>query len=43
MERELDFLGGFLQAPRKPVLVILGGAKVTDKIELIMNMLDIAD
>lgn len=43
MERELQFLGGFLESPKKPVLVILGGAKVTDKIELILNMLNVAD
>jgi phosphoglycerate kinase len=43
MEKELEYLGGFLQSPRKPVLVILGGSKVTDKIELILNMLNIAD
>lgn len=43
MQRELEFLGGFLAQPRKPVLVILGGSKVTDKIELILNMLNVAD
>ena len=43
LEKELQFLGGFLEAPKKPVLVILGGAKVTDKIELILNMLNVAD
>ncbi len=43
MQKELQFLGGFLQSPRKPVLVILGGSKVTDKIELILNMLNVAD
>jgi len=43
MQKELEFLGGFLASPRKPVLVILGGSKVTDKIELILNMLNVAD
>jgi len=32
-----------LEKPRKPVLVILGGSKVTDKIDLILNMLNVAD
>jgi phosphoglycerate kinase len=32
LQKELEFLGGFLQSPRKPVLVILGGSKVVDKI-----------
>ena len=43
LEKELQFLGGFLDAPKKPVLVILGGAKVTDKIKLILTMLKVAD
>ena len=43
MEKELSFLGGFLEKPKKPVLVIMGGFKVTDKIELIHNMLNVAD
>merc|ERR1712193_583147 len=34
---------GVLDAPKKPVLAILGGAKVTDKIQLIFNMLDKVD
>ena len=43
MEKELDFLGGFLRKPKKPVLVILGGFKVTDKIDLLLNMINVAD
>jgi len=43
LQKELEFLGGFLQSPRNPFLVILGGSKVVDKIELILNMLNIAD
>lgn len=43
MEKELEFLGGFLKNPKKPVLIILGGFKVTDKIELLLNMINIAD
>merc|ERR1712228_417083 len=34
---------GVLDSPAKPVLAILGGAKVSDKIQLIMNMLDKVD
>ena len=43
MKNELKFMGEFLENPKKPVLVILGGAKVADKIELIENMINIAD
>merc|ERR1711896_58925 len=40
---ELDAFAKVLETPAKPVLAILGGAKVTDKIQLIMNMLDKVD
>jgi len=40
MSKELDAFAKVLEAPQKPVLAILGGAKVSDKIQLIMNMLD---
>ena len=43
MEKELSYLGGFLKNPKKPVLVILGGSKVTDKIDLLLNMINVAD
>lgn len=43
MEKELQFLGGFLKNPKRKVLVILGGFKVTDKIDLLLNMINIAD
>jgi phosphoglycerate kinase len=36
-------LGGFLENPKKPVLAVLGGAKVIDKLELISNMIDVSD
>merc|ERR1712232_672207 len=40
MSKELDAFAKVLDTPAKPVLAILGGAKVSDKIQLIMNMLD---
>merc|ERR1712113_1294998 len=40
MSKELDAFAKVLDNPAKPVLAILGGAKVSDKIQLIMNMLD---
>ncbi|EEF60690.1 phosphoglycerate kinase [Pedosphaera parvula] len=43
MERELKFLGEELEKPARPFVVILGGAKVSDKIKVIDNLLDKAD
>jgi len=43
MTKELEAFAKVLDAPTKPVLAILGGAKVSDKIQLIMNMLDKVD
>jgi phosphoglycerate kinase len=43
MERELQFLGDELEAPQRPFVVILGGAKVSDKIAVIDRLLDKAD
>merc|ERR550525_2098306 len=40
MSKELDAFAKVLDNPSKPVLAILGGAKVSDKIKLIMNLLD---
>merc|ERR1712217_603218 len=40
MSKELDAFAKVLDAPVKPMLAILGGAKVSDKIQLIMNLLD---
>jgi len=41
--KELDAFAKVLDTPAKPVLAILGGAKVSDKIQLIENMLDKVD
>jgi phosphoglycerate kinase len=43
MERELQFLGEELENPAKPFVVILGGAKVSDKIKVIDRLLEKAD
>jgi phosphoglycerate kinase len=43
MERELQFLGDELESPESPFVVILGGAKVSDKIKVIDKLLDKAD
>jgi phosphoglycerate kinase len=43
MERELKFLGEELEKPARPFVVILGGAKVSDKITVIDRLLDKAD
>ena len=43
MERELKFLGDELDTPARPFVVILGGAKVSDKIKVIDRLLDKAD
>lgn len=43
MQRELQFLGDELESPAHPFVVILGGAKVSDKIQVIDRLLDKAD
>jgi phosphoglycerate kinase len=43
MERELKFLGEALENPGRPFVVVLGGAKVSDKIKVINRLLDKAD
>ena len=43
MEKEIEFLGGTLENPEKPFVAILGGAKVSDKIGVIENLLDKVD
>ena len=41
--KELDFIGGALDNPQRPFLAILGGAKVSDKIGVITNLLNKVD
>jgi phosphoglycerate kinase len=43
LEREVTTLRGIVEAPERPLVVILGGAKVSGKIDLIDRFLDIAD
>ncbi|PTE69075.1 phosphoglycerate kinase [Staphylococcus devriesei] len=43
MEKEIKFIGGVVNDPQKPVVAILGGAKVSDKIGVIKNLVNIAD
>jgi len=43
MEKELKYLGGVTSNPARPLLCILGGAKVSDKIKVIENLLNLAD
>lgn len=40
MKKELDYFAQALEKPQRPFLAILGGAKVSDKIQLIENLLD---
>jgi 3-phosphoglycerate kinase len=43
LEKEIEYLGNAVQNPRRPFMVILGGAKVSDKIGVIENLLPKAD
>jgi phosphoglycerate kinase len=43
MERELGYLGKALSAPARPFVAIIGGAKVSDKIEVVENLMKVAD
>ena len=43
IQRELDYLGKALTRPAKPFVAVLGGAKVSDKIKVIENLLGKAD
>ena len=43
LEKEIKFIGGAVDNPARPFVAILGGAKVSDKISVIENLLDKAD
>jgi phosphoglycerate kinase len=43
MERELAYLGRALSEPARPFVAIIGGAKVSDKIEVVENLMKVAD
>ena len=43
MEKELAYLGKAMTIPARPFVAILGGAKVSDKIEVVENLMKIAD
>ena len=43
MQKELEYLGGAVSSPKKPYCAILGGAKISGKIDVINNLLDKVD
>lgn len=43
MEKEIEFLGNAVTSPARPFVAILGGAKVSDKIGVIQNLLTMVD
>ncbi len=43
IQKEIEFIGGALETPKRPLVAILGGAKVKDKIGVIVNLLDKVD
>jgi phosphoglycerate kinase len=43
LEREVSALGAILASPRRPLVAVLGGSKVTDKIAVIERFLELAD
>ena len=43
VEKEVEIMGNALKDPKRPLTAILGGAKVSDKISVIENLLNIAD
>ncbi|MEG1835863.1 MAG: phosphoglycerate kinase [Oscillospiraceae bacterium] len=43
IQKEIEFIGGALANPKKPLVAILGGAKVSDKIGVITNLIDKCD
>src|SRR5258707_15312005 len=43
MKSELDYLGAAVASPRRPFIAIIGGAKISGKIDVVNNLLDKAD
>ena len=43
MEKELNYIGKAITNPSRPFVAILGGAKVSDKIEVVENLMKVAD
>jgi phosphoglycerate kinase len=43
MQRELEMLGGVLEAPRRPLVAIVGGAKISSKLGVVRNLLSRVD
>ncbi|HMQ35493.1 MAG TPA: phosphoglycerate kinase, partial [Chloroflexaceae bacterium] len=43
MEKELEYIGGALETPKRPFVTIIGGAKISDKIGVIDNLLGKVD
>jgi 3-phosphoglycerate kinase len=43
LQKEVDYLGKALSRPEHPYIVVLGGAKVSDKIKVITKMLEVSD
>jgi len=43
LKKELEYFSKVLESPDRPLTVVMGGAKVKDKIQLIMNLLDLVD
>ena len=43
VDKEIKFIGGAVDNPERPLVAILGGAKVSDKIAVIENLLGKAD
>jgi phosphoglycerate kinase len=43
LEKEIDFLGRVISKPERPLVAILGGAKISDKLPVITNLLPLVD
>jgi len=43
LKEELDYIGGAISTPKRPLVAILGGAKVSDKLAVISNLIKISD